>query len=117
MPLRALFVWWLSKLTTLSSGPIVRLTVAVTIRTTAFSGCPVETIDLSATVTKIANNSFYWGAAKTVICRATVPPTLSAKIYPSQTEMVLKVPAEAIGDYKTATNWNTGRFKAIEAIE
>ena len=30
--------------------------------------------------------------------------------------MVLKVPAEAIGDYKTATNWNTGRFKAIEAI-
>ena len=48
---------------------------------------------------------------------ATVPPTLSAKIYPSQTETVLKVPAEAIGDYKTATNWNTGRFKAIEAIE
>ena len=39
------------------------------------------------------------------------------KIYPSQTETVLKVPAEAIGDYKTATNWNTGRFKAIEAIE
>mgnify|MGYP005870367667 CR=1 FL=1 len=87
------------------------------IGTTAFSGCPVETIDLPATVTKIANNSFYWGAAKTVICRATVPPTLSAKIYPSQTETVLKVPAEAIGDYKTATNWNTGRFKAIEAIE
>ena len=44
-------------------------------------------------------------------------PTLSAKIYPSQMETVLKVPAEAIGDYKTATNWNTGRFKAIEAIE
>ena len=75
------------------------------------------TVTIPQELQKIANNSFYWGAAKTVICRATVPPTLSAKIYPSQTEMVLKVPAEAIGDYKTATNWNTGRFKAIEAIE
>ena len=51
-----------------------------------------------------------------MICRATVPPTLSAKIYPSQTETVLKVPAEAIENYKTATNWNSEGFKAIEAI-
>ena len=86
------------------------------IGSTAFSGCPIETIDLPSTVTKIASSSFYWSKAKTVICRATVPPTLSAKIYPSQTETVLKVPAEAIEDYKDAPNWNTERFKSIEAI-
>ena len=87
------------------------------IGTTAFSGCPIETIDLPATVTKIASNSFSWGKAKTVICRATVPPTLSGKIYPSQTETVLKVPATAIDAYKATENWNTEGFKAIEAIE
>ena len=86
------------------------------IGSTAFSGCPIGTIDLPSTVTKIANNSFYWSKAKTVICRATVPPALSAKIYPSQTETVLKVPVEAIEDYKDALNWNTERFKSIEAI-
>lgn len=87
------------------------------IGTTAFSGCPIETIDLPATVTKIASNSFSWGKAKTVICRATVPPTLSGKIYPSQTETVLKVPATAIDAYKATENWNIEGFKAIEAIE
>lgn len=87
-----------------------------TIGKTAFSGSPIETIDLPATVTSLSNNSFNWRSANLIICRATTPPTISYKIYANNARTVLQVPAESISAYQTSENWNCTSFLRVEAI-
>ena len=86
------------------------------IGTTAFSGCPIVTIDLPASVTKIAQNAFSWGSATTVICRAVTPPTLSGKISGSSEKTTLQVPEGTVDAYVASTNWNTTSFKEVVEI-
>ena len=93
-----------------------------TIGRDAFFGHKIPVIDLPASIRSLHARAFYWGCAKTVICRAiTIPDMpLYGAIEGSTIEpfeggyCILKVPAESIDEYKAA--WGS-YFSKIEAIE
>lgn len=66
----------------------------------------VEYLELGENITTIGGYSFYRSAAlRTIICRATTPPTLGDGNY--FTNATIYVPDESVEAYKTATNWSS----------
>lgn len=47
-----------------------------TIESSAFSECPIQTIDLPSTITSLHATAFHWQSATTVICRSTAAPEM-----------------------------------------
>lgn len=101
--------------------------VIKTIGKNAFRNCEsLEMIDLPASVTTINNAAFgqiyseaqQKMALKTVICRATTPPTLGTKVFTSVVENIY-VPDANVNSYKSATNWSTyaDKIKGISEMQ
>ena len=95
----------------------------------AFAYNDLETIDLPASIEVLASTAFHWEstALKTVICRAAAVPEmptsytddLGSYTYPAfirinKANVILKVPAASVEEYKTA--WGS-YFSSVEAIE
>ena len=93
------------------------------IGSSAFSNTALSSIDLPEGLTNIGNYAFLNSQnLKSVICRATQPPTLGTNVFkygswPSYSISVenIKVPNGSVDLYKAATNWSDYADK-IEAI-
>ena len=77
-----------------------------------FAGnCPnLAYVELPSTLTSIGTNAFTNCPALTeIVCHATTPPTLASNSFAGTTTNIgtIRVPAESVNAYKTATNWNT----------
>ena len=73
----------------------------------------LHTVDIGTGVTSISGGSVKCDALKTVVCRATTPPTLSSG-FSNYTGATLYVPSSAVNAYKAATNWKN--FPTIKAL-
>ena len=86
----------------------------------AFQNCTsLEIVDLPSTVTSIGKSVFNNDTAlKTVICRATTPPTLGTSVFPTEVENIY-VPDGSVNSYKSATNWSTyaDKIKGISEMQ
>lgn len=86
----------------------------------AFQNCTsLEMVDLPSTVTSIGKSAFNNDTAlKTVICRATTPPTLGTKVFTSVVENIY-VPDANVNAYKAATNWSeyADKIKGISEMQ
>lgn len=81
-----------------------------------FRGCPLETITLPMSLTRIGNNVFSSKVLKDVYCRCVVP--IETSVFNNNNmakSATLHVPALSVGAYKLDANW--GLFNKIEAIE
>lgn len=86
----------------------------------AFQNCTsLEIVDLPSTVASIGKSVFNNDTAlKTVICRATTPPTLGTSVFPTEVENIY-VPDGSVNSYKSATNWSTyaDKIKGISEMQ
>lgn len=79
-----------------------------------------KTIDIGSRVTSIGNSAFYYARhCETIICRATVPPTLENQAFGSVGSQTtggcsLYVPSESVDAYKSDSWWT--RFISSERI-
>lgn len=70
----------------------------------------IESVDIPASVTKIGNFAFASDTGmKTIICRATTPPTLGSNPWANITvaNLTVYVPSESLSAYKIASNWES----------
>lgn len=76
----------------------------------------IELVDFPSTVTSIGENNFTSTSNCVIVCRATSVPTLGRN---NGGAKALYVPAAAIADYKSATNWSAyaNKIYPIEGSE
>jgi hypothetical protein len=72
-----------------------------------FCGCPITSITLPDTVTSIGVGCFYSCSSLVLVtCNSTTPPAAGLQMfYNTPAGLQIKVPAESVNAYKTATNW------------
>ena len=97
--------------------PSVETMAAVSNYDGIFSSCKnLVLVDLGENCSSIGNESFGRGVGTsgnniTIICRASIPPTLGGTILGSTIKSAdidgIYVPDESVEAYKTATNWST----------
>ena len=84
------------------------------VTTIGTSGCSYdfERVDIGSGVTRIENYGLYNGSCKTLICRATTPPTCGTSAFGSWSAggvyyPQIYVPDGSVNAYKTANFWQT----------
>ena len=88
-----------------------------TIGSYAFYLSGLAQIDLPSTTTTIESNAFqYCYYMKTIIVRATTPPTLGSNALYGVTPTAIYVPSASVAAYKSASGWSAFASK-IEAIQ
>ena len=95
----------------------VKISSSVTsIASSAFQECKnLTSVKIPSSVTEIANNAFK-GCSNlaSVISLAAVPPTLNATAFDGCVALALiKVPADSVDAYNTATGWSTHANKIV----
>lgn len=77
-------------------------------------------IDFPSTVESIGKN-LLWGVKEitTIICRATIPPTLNGSFGYNGIPVAIYVPNESVAAYKAATNWSlqSGKIYPLSTYE
>ena len=72
----------------------------------AFSGCKFNALTLPSTITSIGNEAFRNNNnLKSIICSATIPPTLGDNAFSNDITPSIKVPISSIAAYKQANGW------------
>ena len=88
----------------------------------AFYDSKIEYIDLPASITEIQDYAFAFSYPKQIISRAVTPPTLGTNPFQvAQYNGTLKVPQEALADYKSSwminkvgyLGWSTARWGIV----
>ena len=88
----------------------------------AFYDSKIEYIDLPASITEIHDYAFAFSYPKQIISRAVTPPTLGTNPFQvAQYNGTLKVPQEALADYKSSwminkvgyLGWSTARWGIV----
>lgn len=83
----------------------------------AFDGSALETLILPSTISTIADNAFRDNSKlKTITCKATTIPTISANTFKSVDKTIpLKVPYSSLSSYRVTDYWK--EFTNISSIE
>lgn len=104
---------------------VINLPAVKTIRSSAFGFCRnLQRVTLGINTKTIETYAFYnaGGQAQltnmTITCKATTPPTIAALSFPpTQYITAIRVPANSVESYKTATNWAQYADKIIAISE
>ena len=84
----------------------------------AFASCTsLTSINLPDSLTSIGGAAFYYCTSLSLVTSLpTIPPSLGSDVFGNtHANLIIKVPAQSVNAYKTATNWNSYANK-ISAI-
>lgn len=96
---------------------IMSLGTVTSIPNSAFRQCvSLKYVELPATLSSIAGYGFYNAPIEMLVCQAVTPPTIGSASFSGNKFVSIKVPAESVETYKTASGWSSYASK-IQAIE
>lgn len=96
---------------------ITSLGTITTLVNSMFRNCTsLKYVELPATLASISNYNFYNSPIERLVCHAVTPPTIGSYCFVGNKFISIKVPAESVETYKTASGWSSYASK-IQAIE